>query len=348
MKFSVVVPAYNVDKHIKNLLECLLQQTYIDFEVIVVDDCATDTTGAIADQMCTAFSQKGIQYRVIHKPVNEGLSMARNTGIDEAMGEYILFLDGDDTVEPVLLETVVKALASSDSKMIDLVVYGYSEDYYVGDKLSYQEHKLPVNGIYEGDAALDYIARLEAATMFGYAWNKAYRLEFLREQGMRYEKVTHIEDVLFNIEVAKHMTGMCTIAKELYHYRNGGQVRLTTKYLPEYFPLQKRRIESFLSLVPEAREMMAGAYFRSFQSFIVREIVHGTKKDEILRQVEEEYKSELYVSLQNSLNATGKVTRILYLPLAQQKSRAAYRRANYIAWVQKNCPGIYARLKQHR
>ena len=99
IKFSVVVPAYNVEKDLPALLQNLLEQTYNSFEVIVVDDCATDETGKVADSYLQAFRGKQVDYVVIHKPQNEGLSMARNTGISHAAGDYILFLDADDTVE---------------------------------------------------------------------------------------------------------------------------------------------------------------------------------------------------------------------------------------------------------
>ena len=91
IKFSVVVPAYNVEKDLPALLQNLLEQTYNSFEVIVVDDCATDETGKVADSYLQAFRGKQVDYVVIHKPQNEGLSMARNTGISHAAGDYILF-----------------------------------------------------------------------------------------------------------------------------------------------------------------------------------------------------------------------------------------------------------------
>ena len=210
IKFSVVISAYNVEEYLPGLLQDLLEQTYNNFEVILVDDCATDQTGAVAESYLQAFRGKQADYVVIHKPENEGLSMARNTGISHAAGDYILFLDADDGVEKTLLERLYHAL---DEQPADMVVFGYTEDYYQKNALSYQVQKTPElyyfsDHIHDGAQgwkrplayAYPYIIELEHETMFGYAWNKAYRLSFLQEQKLQFQNIVHIEDILFNVQ----------------------------------------------------------------------------------------------------------------------------------------------------
>ena len=377
MKFSVVIAAYNVETFIGNLLQCLLEQTYSDFEVIVVDDCATDGTGKLVDQFATKFQQKSTPYQVIHKPVNQGLSMARNTGLDHANGEYVLFWDGDDLVEDNSLETIAKAL---DNRIVDFLVYGYTEDYYKGDEVTYRVEKSPERHCFAKDKvqeteslakAFPYITNLEQQTMFGYAWNKVFRREFLLEHNLRYETITHVEDILFNLQVVDHMESMLSIEDSLYHYCNRGQARLTSKYLPEYFDLQKKRFTAFLSLQEEkiqwavdtkqpitheevaiwkqqVMETMAAAYFRAFQSAITREINHGTSKKDILAMAEMEQNQELYQSLKAHINTDSKMAKLLYLPLAKGDFAKAHSRGKLICFVQKHFAGLFAKLKQHR
>ena len=91
MKFSIIVPAYNVAQYIEECIESILNQDYDNYEIIVVDDGATDETPKILDEIAS----KSEKVRVIHQK-NGGLSAARNSGIEAASGEYILFLDGDD------------------------------------------------------------------------------------------------------------------------------------------------------------------------------------------------------------------------------------------------------------
>lgn len=392
VKFSVVLPAYNVAQEIGQMLQCLLQQTYRNFEVIVVDDCATDDTAEVAQGYGAAFADGRIPYCVLRKPQNEGLSMARNTGMAQAKGEYILFLDADDTVEANLLETIGAALDGRDA---DMVIFGYTEDYYREQTLDYRVDKQPelyyfTEGLSQPRAqwqrpllaAYPYIVWLEQQTMFGYAWNKAYRLEMLREQEICFEPVMHIEDILFNLKVAEHMTGMVSVPEELYHYANRGQARLTSRYLPEYFALQKTRIEAFYQMqirklqiaeqvasgdgeqsagdsnrMPQEEiaiwrqqlyETMAGAYFRAFMSSIVRSIRHGDARKEILARGQAELGGKLYLQLHDHLDAQGRVARILYRPLALGNLKSAYRRAKLIAWVQEHMAGLYVKWKQNR
>ncbi len=375
MKFSVVLSAYNVENYIEKTLQCLLQQTYHDFEVILVDDCATDTTGQIADHYQMNFKQLGVPYTVIHKPENEGLSMARNTGMDHAKGEYVFFFDTDDLLETTMFETIEKALGTNRP---DVFIFGFFEDYYKQESLTYRVEKMPESHFFSNQerkerfyAAFPYITKLEQQTIFGYAWNKAYRLEFLKEKNLRFDTVTHIEDVLFNIGVAKNMQSMQTVPYMLYHYCNRGQVRLTGKYLPQYFELQKRRFEEFLSMQQEKISVcrrrpgemdetgiqtweqdlmgaMAGAYFRAFQSFMVREIAHGTPKRQIMQKANAETEGILYQQLCKSLSQEGKVAKILYRPLADGRINVAYTRAKFICFVQRHFPGLFAKLKQNR
>lgn len=93
MKLSIIVPVYKVRRHLQRCIESILQQTYTDYELILVDDGSPDSSGAICDR----YAQECDKVRVIHKK-NGGLSSARNAGISAAKGEYITFVDGDDAV----------------------------------------------------------------------------------------------------------------------------------------------------------------------------------------------------------------------------------------------------------
>ena len=102
---SVIMPAYNTDKYIKASIESVLRQTYADFELIIVDDGSTDQTGAILAE----YQEKDKRIHVVHQK-NQGVSAARNRGIELAQGEYISFLDSDDLWEPEFLHTLEQAI----------------------------------------------------------------------------------------------------------------------------------------------------------------------------------------------------------------------------------------------
>ena len=90
-KISIIVPVYNVEKYLKECVESVLAQTFIDFELLLIDDGSTDSSGAICDE----YAQKDTRVRVFHKE-NGGVSSARNLGFDNAIGKYVIFLDADD------------------------------------------------------------------------------------------------------------------------------------------------------------------------------------------------------------------------------------------------------------
>ena len=116
-RISVIVPVYNVEKYLSRCVDSILNQTFTDFECILVDDGSPDNCGKICDE----YAKKDKRVKVIHKQ-NGGLSDARNTGLDIAGGEYIYFLDSDDYVEYNLLEKLNDTICVCNAEMI---VFGY-------------------------------------------------------------------------------------------------------------------------------------------------------------------------------------------------------------------------------
>ena len=112
MKISVVIPVYNKEKYINDLFQCLLSQTFEEFECILIDDGSTDASGDICDKVACIDKR----FEVIHIP-NSGVSHARNVGIDASCGEYITFIDSDDVVHPCYLECLLKAGKHADISM---------------------------------------------------------------------------------------------------------------------------------------------------------------------------------------------------------------------------------------
>lgn len=123
-RISVIVPAYNVAAYLERCLDSLKAQTFEDWEAIVVDDCSTDASGAIAD----SYAQADSRFRVIHHDENRGLHLARKTGVEAATGDFVMFLDGDDEVVPGSLGDLARELSvqPADVLMFGLEVVGES------------------------------------------------------------------------------------------------------------------------------------------------------------------------------------------------------------------------------
>lgn len=122
-RISVLMPAYNVEKYIAASLDSLLQQTYRDFEIVVVNDGSTDQTGSILE----SYRKRDPRVREIHQE-NQGISVTRNRMLELAEGDYITFIDSDDTVKPEYLEKLYETALEKDADMVFCPYYGFLEE----------------------------------------------------------------------------------------------------------------------------------------------------------------------------------------------------------------------------
>ena len=113
---SLIIPVYKVEKYLDSCMQTVVAQSYRNLEILLVDDGSPDNSGA----MCDAWAQKDARIRVIHKP-NGGLSSARNAGLDEATGEYVMFLDSDDTLHPDICSHLYDCLSKHNAQIGDLL-----------------------------------------------------------------------------------------------------------------------------------------------------------------------------------------------------------------------------------
>lgn len=109
MMISIIVPVYNAEKYLEQSIESILNSTYRDFELILVDDGSTDASG----EKCDSLAERDSRVSVIHKQ-NGGVSSARNAGLRAAQGEYVMFVDGDDLIHPQMIETLKTAIDSGN------------------------------------------------------------------------------------------------------------------------------------------------------------------------------------------------------------------------------------------
>ena len=183
MKLSIIVPVYNVRRYLQSCIESILQQTYTDYELILVDDGSPDSCGAICDR----YASECDKVKVIHKK-NGGLSSARNAGIAAARGEYITFVDGDDAVASGTYYYNMNILrANPDIDILEFPVHKYYESPR-SQILSFKPEKVSGNeNIFE-----DWVRREGYEHCF--AWNKIYRADLF--MFVRYPEGEVFEDTL--------------------------------------------------------------------------------------------------------------------------------------------------------
>ena len=123
-KISIIIPVYNVEPYISECLQSVMRQTYQgSMESLVVDDCSTDKSIEIAEKLIAEYDGP-IEFRMLHHKHNRGLSAARNTGVENANGDYVLFLDSDDHITDDCLDVLTGPLKEKDYDMVLAMYYG--------------------------------------------------------------------------------------------------------------------------------------------------------------------------------------------------------------------------------
>ena len=205
MFVSIIVPVYNVEQYLKECIESILAQTWKNFEVILVDDGSTDSSGKICDE----YSQKKEFISVIHKK-NGGLSSARNAGIDVAQGDYLAFIDSDDVVHPRYLSELVAIVKREKA---DLAACNFC----VGSLCRWKNSSEVKYDIRCNEDVLKKMNDNDVVVTV--AWNKLYHSKFFREYGLRYPVGKIHEDMFLTPQILYYTKKMVITNEQLYFYR---------------------------------------------------------------------------------------------------------------------------------
>lgn len=299
--FSVIMPAFGVEDYLRDAATSILNQTFKDLELIIVDDCSNDDSGIIAEKLAAT----DCRVKVIHHKTNLGLSVARNSGMELATGQYFYFMDSDDVVETNLLQEVYNSLSINKA---DLVVFGLIEEYFDGNGHLKREKKIVPERLLTKDTKTiqDLIIKLEDQTLLGYAWNKLYSAACLKQSGLKFEKITLIEDILFNISFCRNVKSINVLSIAPYHYKKRGENSLTNKFVPDYYSLHRERVQLLYSLYSDwgqlnfqVKQILGRIYMRYIYSALERNCDRRSGMDKNAQKLwcEKLYKEKLFQNL---------------------------------------------------
>lgn len=195
---SVIIPIYNVEAYLRECLNSIISQTYQDWECILVDDASTDGSARIAEEFCNADSR----FRLIRHAENRGLSAARNTGLDNATGELVTFVDSDDFIRPEMFGLGIEYLERDD---VDIVCFGFGGEKRVG-KVEF----------FEGKVILECIL-YQTGPINGSAWGKIFKNRLF--SGLRFTEGITYEDLDIVDKVFLQARGVVVISSAMYYYR---------------------------------------------------------------------------------------------------------------------------------
>ncbi len=232
---SVIVPVYNVEKYLDRCVESIVNQTYTNLEIILVDDGSPDN----CPKMCDDWAKKDNRIKVIHKE-NGGVSSARNIGLDNALGKYIAFCDPDDLIHPQMYEVLYKFAKDNDAECVVCNFENFSDFNNIKVQDIILENKYEC---FSGKQAYEYIRLSDKCNMIGCVWNKLFLKSSIHI--LRFDtSLSYGEDLCFVLTFLSTIESMIVLDDVfLYYYfiRNDSVMRTldSKKYLKLYFALIK-------------------------------------------------------------------------------------------------------------
>ena len=347
MKFSIVVPVYGVEKYLEECVASLTAQTFTDFEIILVDDRSPDKCPEICDRL----SKTDDRIKVIHKPENQGLGFARNTGMAVAEGEYVLFADSDDSVDVRTLEKINGALDNE----ADVLVFGMEMRYEDKNGITkWSEQVKPEKALFaqNKEEKADMFDLLTRSRVFNYAWNKVYRREFLLKAQTLFEKTKLIEDFLFNIEIFTKAEKIASIPEALYFYRKPAHVTLASRPDPQFFELCKRKFlleEDFLNYCgcfEKYKQLIYNGYLKHIVSVILRNKGAGMKYSEQKEKTSLILNDPLTVRVSQELRTDSKVYKLIGMIVKRKNVALMLMLCAMIGFVQNKLKPFAKKLRK--
>lgn len=343
--FSIIMPVYNAEKYVEQSIKSVLNQTFTNFELIIIDDCSKDNSYSI----CQKFEK---DKRIILKKNSNNLGVAdtRNYGICLAKGFYITFLDADDYLERKLLEIAFKCLKN---KKVDYLKYGVFEEYFnYKNKLEYTRFCQCTNCYYDNkkDILMESL-KLERYPLFGYVCNTFYKSNIINDNNIKFNNTLAMnEDFDFNIQYINYTNNMKCISFGGYHYRKlSNKTSLSSKKQEDYFRLHIMKIDEFSKLLNKFNiidhkitEILLVLYNR----YVYSEIERNIKNNNLKTLIKEIKRSNIYKKFYeyefNNLSLKEKT--MIYL-LKQKNEILLIKFVKIISYVKLNYPIIFARIK---
>ncbi|QIY96259.1 CDP-glycerol glycerophosphotransferase family protein [Streptomyces sp. S1D4-11] len=242
-RFSVIVPVFKVQGFLRECLDSVLDQSYTDIEVIAVDDCSPDGCGAILDE----YAAREPRLRVLHLPRNVGLGRARNAGMPYATGDFLFFLDSDDSLTPGALRAMADRLDETADP--DVLVFDYARTYWWGGTRRNVLAQVLAEG---GDGCFTAAEHPEILDLLMVVWNKVYRRAFVEREGFTFPP-GYYEDTPWTFPVLLSAERIATLDRICLNYRQRRQGNILSTTSRKHFDIhdQYERVFAFVDSRPQ-------------------------------------------------------------------------------------------------
>lgn len=287
-QISVIVPVYKVEKVLSRCINSILSQAYTNFEILLIDDGSPDKSGLICDD----YAKLDTRIRVFHQS-NKGVSAARNKGLKEAVGEYVLFVDSDDCFSVEWLKLLGTYVGKYDMCFWGAkILSGKDQEKVVGEYL-------PIQKDTDHDASLaDIIYSLFKIGLLGYVWSMCIRRNIIIQNGILFdENIAIHEDAIFCYACLKHAKKLYVFAEQPYNYYLNdlhSSSSLSSKMPTYYSAVALRRVKMMEDLLcyvnmddVRSSEIISLLKYWSYARYIDHAYYSSNRKDSLLKVMEE-------------------------------------------------------------
>ncbi|MFU0790278.1 glycosyltransferase [Virgibacillus proomii] len=282
MLISIIVPIYNAEDFLPKCLESVKNQTYKDLEIILVNDGSTDQSRLICDE----YSITDDRFMILHKE-NGGVSSARNAGLRVAKGKYVIFLDADDWIEPIMIENLFKQITTFKA---DTSICGYFKEEADGTILN----KTIDSRIISYNQLQVLHSLLDSEGFKGYLWNKLLSMDIIKNNKIFFdEDIYFCEDLLFITKYMLHSEKIIYDTTPYYHYviheNNASQSQFGRKKLTSLDAL-----DNTIKTLKSVEGLELGKYKNFYIHMNISLLMNGIKEKKINREIKMQLKRNLF------------------------------------------------------
>lgn len=346
--FSIIMPVYNAEKYVEAAVESVLQQSYTDFELLLVDDCSADSSYSV----CQELAKKDGRIKLLRTPQNGGAAAARNFAFQHIQGKYLTFIDSDDIIEPNLLSVAYFYVKDDQA---DCVKFGCFEEYFNADgEKAYSKKCCLTEQVYDNsDTIRQQMVRMELIPLFGYLWNAIYRASIILDKGLLFNDQYRVnEDFDFNIRYFKYVQRLQCSSYCGYHYaKRLNNLSLSTKNNDEYYDLHMMKIREFLQNFPSIESIDAQTmsnifwlYTRFVYSAVQRKMVNNEPINTFIKDIRSSDLFAIYQSVH--FVDIGVKQKIMISILRSKYEVLLHGLLHGISFVRIHCPFIFAAVKR--
>lgn len=300
-KVSIIVPVYNAEQFLCSCVESILNQQLKDIEIILVDDGSSDKSGKI----CDYYAQLDKRVQVLHLE-NQGVSNARNRGIELASGDFIGFVDADDWIDKEMYLDMLDEIhrINADAVICSNVIFDGESEYHVG--FPWEDHSIFKNKAIAEQvipallAPMDIEAKRQQIVM-GSVWKCLFRKEVINRNKIKFDtKIKYAEDLIFVLQYLSKSERVSVINASYYHYRQDikNKTGITLKYIPDlYFDLKRgnQHISKILLEMKYLDKMVRHVEWR-YVSMVLSSIYNICKKNSPYNIFERIQKANYYIA----------------------------------------------------